>query len=337
MAQSEGSADRRDRSDGGRAPSASVPVVLVSEVVATSPAGVAATAEVAVLERLAALSAQVVEEYRGSVVRRDEPLAAAFSDASAAVRAAAEIQRRLVRLQRDGEWRGACLRVAVAANPVGGGPAGPETGSRACRSRERPGSRGPGAHLAVGPGSDRRRCGHPLRLGRRVRIGSGRTQGGDLRGALEQRPGDSRRDPRHAHPRAGTSGDERYREGGPRGLGDARPRHAPSLPGFGRGRKPHLAVRDPRAARQGRHGRRLQGPRPRDGRDRRAQIPPTRDRRPTRDHGAVQERSPAGPPDHPQERLPHPRVRAPRRHRLHLDGVRRRRDAARTSSRASGA
>jgi len=117
MAQFEDRAGRRPAQASTPAAPDSPRVVLVSEVTTTSVTGVAATAEVAVLERLATLSAQVVEEYRGVVVRGGESLAAEFRDASAAVRGASEIQRRLSRLQSNPEWRGASLRVAVDASP----------------------------------------------------------------------------------------------------------------------------------------------------------------------------------------------------------------------------
>src|SRR5713101_4681818 len=78
---------------------AAIRAVVVSEVVATSEAGVAATAPVAVLQKLAELGVQVFEEYRGTVSQSNESTTADFADPSAAVRAASEIQRRLLLLQ----------------------------------------------------------------------------------------------------------------------------------------------------------------------------------------------------------------------------------------------
>ena len=109
------------------APSAAsaIRAVLVSEVIATPTAGVAATAAVATLQKLADLGAQVFTEYRGTVFHDNESITADFADPSAAVRAAAEIQRRLLLLQsKDREAQGAQLRVAVARGPVERRPTG---------------------------------------------------------------------------------------------------------------------------------------------------------------------------------------------------------------------
>ena len=64
------------------APSAAsaIRAVLVSEVIATPTAGVAATAAVATLQKLADLGAQVFTEYRGTVFHDNESITADFAD-----------------------------------------------------------------------------------------------------------------------------------------------------------------------------------------------------------------------------------------------------------------
>ena len=130
MARFDDSAGRLPKPENGTGsaePSASV--VLVSEVAVAAGVDAAETAAVSVLDRLAQLATTIVEEYGGVSVGRGESITAEFADAFAAVRAAAEIQRRLLLLQRRGaEWQGVLLRVAVASGPGtrdAQGPAGP--------------------------------------------------------------------------------------------------------------------------------------------------------------------------------------------------------------------
>ncbi len=79
------------------------------------------------------------------------------------------------------------------------------------------------------------------------------------------------------------------------------------------------ALRDHRAARQGRHGGRLQGPRPPARRDGRAQSTALRRRPPER--AALHLRDQAGAQGAAPQRLRHPRVSRGRRAALHHDGA----------------
>ena len=96
-------------------------ILLVSEVVPIAPDGMAETASVAVLHRMVELAAEVAQEYRGAVRRAPEAINAEFGDPTIAVRAAIDMQRRVLLLHKaQPECRGCGLRVGVGPPTVAG-------------------------------------------------------------------------------------------------------------------------------------------------------------------------------------------------------------------------